>query len=45
MHPETRELYDGIKMCEHGSDYSVLYDFVDMRHEMCHSCWNEEEYV
>ena len=45
MHPETRESYDGIRMCGHGGDYSVLYDFVGMRHEMCHSCWNEEEYV
>ena len=29
------ERYDGIKMCEHDSDYSVLYDFVGMRHVIC----------
>ena len=39
------ELYDSIKVCEHDSDYSVLYDFVGMRHVMCNSCWHEEEHV
>ena len=38
-----KELYDNIKVCEHDSDYSVLYDFVGMRHAMCNSCWHEEE--
>ena len=32
-----------IKMCEHESDYSVLYDYVDMEQLLCHSCWNEEK--
>ena len=39
------ELYDSIKVCAHGSDCSVLYDFVGMRHAMCNSCWHEEEHV
>ena len=39
------ERYDSIKVCEHDSDYSVLYDFVGMRHAMCNSCWHEEEHV
>ena len=39
------ERYDSIKVCEHDSDYSVLYDFVGMRHVMCNSCWHEEEHV
>ena len=39
------ELYDSIKICEHDSDYSVLYDFVGMRHVMCNTCWHEEEHV
>ncbi len=44
MHPE--ELCDtGIKICGHDSDYSVMYDFVDTRHVMCNSCWNEETQV
>ena len=34
-----------IKMCEHESDYSVLYDYVDMEQLLCHSCWNEEKPV
>ena len=29
------ERYDSIRVCEHESDYSVLYDFVGMRHAMC----------
>lgn len=45
MCPEMHKSYDSIRMCEHDRDYSVLYDFVGIRHEMCHSCWNEEEYV
>ena len=39
------ERYDYIKVCEHDSDYSVLYDFVGMRHAMCNACWHEEEHV
>ena len=39
------EPYNSIKVCEHDSDYSVLYDFVGMRHVMCNSCWHEEEHV
>ena len=39
------ERYDIIRVCEHESDYSVLYDFVGMRHAMCNSCWHEEEHV
>ena len=27
------------------SDYSVLYDYVDMEQLLCHSCWNEEKPV
>ncbi len=31
-----------IKACSHESDYSVLYDYVDMEQLLCHSCWNDE---
>ena len=31
-----------IRACMHESDYSVLYDYVDMEQLMCHSCWNKE---
>ena len=39
------ERYNSIRVCEHDSGYSVLYDFVGMRHAMCNSCWHEEEHV
>ena len=39
------ERYDSIRVCEHESDYSVLYDFVGMRHAMCNACWHEEEHA
>ena len=31
-----------IRACMHESDYSVLYDYVDMEQLMCHFCWNKE---
>lgn len=34
-----------VMACSHESDYSVLYNGVDMEHLMCSSCWNEENPV
>ena len=34
-----------LKRCRHKSDYSVLYDYMDMEHLLCHSCWTEEKPV
>ena len=34
-----------LKMCKHESDYTILYDYVDMEQLLCHSCWNEEKPV
>ena len=34
-----------LRRCRHASDYSVLYDYVDMEQLLCHSCWNAEEPV
>ena len=34
-----------LKMCGHKSDYAVLYDYMDMEHLWCHSCWIEEKPV
>ena len=34
-----------LKRCEHASDYSILYDYMNMEQLLCHSCWNEEKPV
>lgn len=34
-----------LKMCEHKSDYAVMYDYMEMEHLLCHSCWTEEKPV
>ena len=34
-----------LKMCRHESDYAVLYDYMEMGHLLCHSCWIEEKQV
>ena len=34
-----------LKRCKHKSDYAILYDYMDMEHLLCHSCWTEEKPV
>ena len=34
-----------LNACKHESDYTILYDYVDMEQLLCHSCWNEEKPV
>ena len=34
-----------LKRCSHKSDYAVLYNYMDMEHLLCHSCWTEEKQV
>ena len=42
---ELLRKFRAIKMCKHESDYVVVYDSIDMKHILCHSCWNKEEPV
>ena len=32
-------------MCRHESDYAILYNYMEMDHLLCHSCWTEEKPV
>ena len=34
-----------LKRCRHKSDYSILYNYMEMEHLLCHSCWTEEKPV
>ena len=34
-----------LKRCTHESDYSILYDYMNMEHIWCHACWNEKKPV